>query len=97
VEAYWVHATSDELVKQSDPFIFNGAMFALNSFAGHTFQIREMPGQKSGVCGDADGDFDAAPLDVGIPHNEMCRISYFTVNYNRDQSKSSEMKTMKMK
>lgn len=73
VEIYWVHASTGELVKQSDPFIFNGASFNLSSFAGHKFQVRELPGQKSGLCGDADSE------------DRNCRITYFTVNTNYDQ------------
>ncbi len=36
---------------QSDPFIYNGATFSLNSFVTHAFEAREMPG-KSGECKD---------------------------------------------
>ena len=77
IELYWVHSATDELVKQSDPFVYNGATFNLNSFVGHKFQVREMPGAKSGVCGDESENLGA-----------RCRISYFTVNSNYDQSKS---------
>lgn len=42
----------------------------LNSFVGHSFQIRELPGKKSGVC---EGE------------GQVCRIGTFTVNKNNDQ------------
>lgn len=50
VEIYWVHAGTGELVLQSSPHVFNGATFTLNSFVGHSFQARELPGKSSGVC-----------------------------------------------
>jgi hypothetical protein len=58
------------MVLQSTPDILAGASFALNSYVGHTFQIRELPGKKSGVCEGQD---------------QTCRIGTFTVNSNNDQ------------
>lgn len=58
------------MVLQSTPDILAGASFALNSFVGHSFQIRELPGKKTGVC---EGE------------GQVCRIGTFTVNENRDQ------------
>jgi hypothetical protein len=70
VELHWVHPETGEMVLQSTPDILAGATFALNSYVGHTFQVRELPGKKSGVC---EGD------------GEVCRIDMFTVNSNSDQ------------
>jgi len=77
IDVYWVHPDTKELVKQTDPFVYSGASLPLNSFAGHTFQVREIPGSKSGVCGDPDRE-----STIGT-----CRMTYFTVNDNHEQSK----------
>ena len=58
------------MVLQSTPDIMAGASFALNSFVTHSFQVRELPGKKSGVCEGTEGE---------------CRVDYFTVNENTDQ------------
>jgi hypothetical protein len=57
-------------VLQSTPDVLAGASFALNSFVSHSFQVRELPGKKSGVC-EGDGG--------------TCRVDYFSVNENHDQ------------
>lgn len=44
---------------------------SLNSFVGHSFEAREMPG-KSGKC---------------LGHDMTCRVGYFTVNKNDEQRK----------
>jgi len=49
-KAYWIHPQTNEMVLQSSPFIANGAVMSLNSFVGHSFQLREIPGKKSGLC-----------------------------------------------
>ena len=54
--------------------ILHGASFALNSFIGHTFQVRELPAKKTGVCAGED---------------ETCRVDHFTVNANQDQGEFS--------
>lgn len=71
VEIYWVHPNTGELMRQSDPHIFNGATFSLNSYLGHKFQATELPGIKSGVCGSV---------------RNTCRKNWFTVNENHDQA-----------
>jgi len=58
------------MVLQSTPDILHGASFALNSFVGHTFQVRELAAKKTGVCAGED---------------ETCRVDHFTVNANQDQ------------
>ena len=58
------------MVLQSTPDILAGATFALNSYVGHSFQIRELPGKHTGVCQGED---------------KVCRIASFTVNKNSDQ------------
>ena len=42
----------------------------LNSYVGHTFQVRELAAKKTGVCGGED---------------ETCKVDHFTVNTNQDQ------------
>lgn len=73
VEVYWMHVQTNELVIQSSPHVYNGATFNLNSFVGHKFELRELPGQKSGECGRKDSD------------DKSCRVNYLTVSENEDQ------------
>ena len=70
VDIHWIHPQTQEMVLQSTPDIMAGASFALNSFVTHSFQVRELPGKKSGVCEGTEGE---------------CRVDYFTVNENTDQ------------
>ena len=70
VEVHWIHPDTGEMVLQSTPDILHGASFALNSFVGHTFQVRELAAKKTGLCGGED---------------ETCRVDHFTVNANQDQ------------
>jgi hypothetical protein len=72
LEVYWVHPQTKEKSLQSDPHVLNGATFNLNSFITHHFEVRELPGTKTGVCGG---------------ENQSCRLGYFTVNKNEDQGK----------
>lgn len=73
LEVYWIHPDTKELVLQTNPLIYHGATFSLNSFVGHAFEVRELPASKTGVCGDVDSS------------NTECRRGYFTVNANNDQ------------
>ncbi len=75
VEIYWINPTTKEAVLQSDPFIYNGATFSLDSYVTHAFEAREMPG-KSGKCSSS-----------GKGSNNTCGVGYFTVNANSDQGK----------
>ncbi|KAL7476262.1 hypothetical protein ACHAW6_002140 [Cyclotella cf. meneghiniana] len=70
VEVHWVPPYQGEMVLQSKPDILNGASLNLNSYVGHTFQVRELPGKVSGVC---------------AGENQQCRIEHFTVNSNDNQ------------
>jgi hypothetical protein len=70
IEVYWIHPQTKQTLLQSDPFIYNGATFNLNSFVDHSFEAREMAG-KSGKCGGKD---------------HVCRVAYFAVNDNEDQA-----------
>jgi len=70
IDIHWIHPQTEELVLQSTPDVLAGASFALNSFVSHSFQVRELPGKKSGVC-EGDGG--------------TCRVDYFSVNENHDQ------------
>ena len=76
VEIHWIHPDTGELVLQSTPDILNGASMNLNSYVSHTFEVRELPGKKTGVC---EGE------------EQQCRVDYFTVNSNDDQSKFCQM------
>ena len=58
------------MVLQSTPDILHGASFSLNSYVSHTFEVRELPAKKTGVCAGED---------------ETCRVDHFTVNQNYDQ------------
>mmetsp|Transcript_19136 Transcript_19136/g.34508 ORF Transcript_19136/g.34508 Transcript_19136/m.34508 type:complete len:463 (+) Transcript_19136:190-1578(+) len=69
-EVHWVHPQTGEMVLQSTPDILHGASFALNSYVGHTFEVRELAAKKTGVCAGED---------------ETCRVDHFTVNSNVDQ------------
>ncbi len=71
MEIYWIHPQTKETLLQSDPFIYNGATFSLNSYASHAFEARELKSKK-GNCGGKDN---------------TCRVGYFTVNENVDQGK----------
>jgi len=68
----YVAPNGDDLILQSKPDLLNGANLNLNSFASHTFQVREMPGKISGVCAGED---------------QQCRSQTFTVNTNENQGK----------
>ncbi|KAL9188102.1 hypothetical protein ACHAXT_006480 [Thalassiosira profunda] len=70
VDVHWIHPDTGEMVLQSTPDILHGASFALNSYVGHAFQVRELPAKKTGVCGG---------------ESEECRVDHFTVNANQDQ------------
>ena len=70
VEVHWVHPDTGEMVLQSTPDILHGASFALNSYVGHTFEVRELAAKKTGVCAGED---------------QTCRVDHFTVNANQDQ------------
>jgi hypothetical protein len=69
VEIYWIHPSTGETMLQSDPFVYSGASFNLNSFVSHAFEAREIPG-KNGTCAGAEME---------------CRVGYFTVNSNDGQ------------
>ena len=69
-DIHWVNPDTGEMVLQSNPDVLNGASMDLNSYVGHTFQVRELPGKKTGVC---------------AGEGEVCRVDHFTVNTNADQ------------
>lgn len=54
----------------SAPHVFDGATFPLNTYVGHTFQLREVPNEHTGVCESED---------------QTCRVATFTVTENDDQ------------
>ena len=51
IEVYWVHPSTRDTARMSDPHVVNGAEFPLDSFVGHEFEIREIPGD-GGECKD---------------------------------------------
>lgn len=73
IEIYWIHIETGEMVLQTTPFVYNGATFNLNSFVGHSFQVRELASSSTGQCGDDD--------EIG-----SCRTDVFTVNENDSQT-----------
>ena len=54
----------------SNPNIMNGGDFALNSFIGHEFEVRELPSTRTGLCESKD---------------QTCRNGFFVVSENDDQ------------
>ena len=56
----------------STPHILSGADFALNSYMGHEFEVRELPSSKSGVCTQRSED-------------QTCGNGLFAVSENNDQ------------
>jgi hypothetical protein len=74
VEVYWIHPQTRAASLMSSPNVMNGASFPLNSFAGHEFEIRELPSATTGVCKGED---------------QVCRSAYFAVSENDDQGESS--------
>ena len=81
LEVHWINPSSGDLVIQSEPHIFHGASFTVNSYVGHKFQARELKSDKTGLCGGA--------IAGGVGNGEgdkHCYIGYFTVNENDDQS-----------
>ena len=72
IEIHWVDPVTGDMVLQSEPDILDGASLELDSFVGHTFEVRELPAKKTGVCA---GD------------DQTCRVNHFTVSGNSDQGK----------
>ncbi|KAL3767046.1 hypothetical protein ACHAWU_004544 [Discostella pseudostelligera] len=70
VEVHWVDPVSGEMVIQSEPDILDGASLNLDSYVGHTFEVRELPAKKTGVC---------------AGEEQTCRVDHFTVSSNNDQ------------
>ena len=58
------------MVLQSTPDVLNGASLSLNSYAGHNFEVRELPAKKTMECGGEE---------------KQCRIDRFTVKSTQDQ------------
>mmetsp|Transcript_24881 Transcript_24881/g.58769 ORF Transcript_24881/g.58769 Transcript_24881/m.58769 type:complete len:469 (-) Transcript_24881:284-1690(-) len=70
VELYWIHPETREVALMTEPHILNGADFALNSYVGHMFELREVPSKSTGVCKSED---------------QTCRNGFFYVSENEDQ------------
>ncbi|KAL3773812.1 hypothetical protein ACHAW5_004105 [Stephanodiscus triporus] len=70
VEVHWINPDDGSFVLQSTPDILNGASLNLNSYVGHNFEVRELPGKKTGVCAGED---------------QTCRVDRFTVKSTHDQ------------
>jgi len=71
VEVYWVNPDTRDTVLMSNPNIANGGDFALNSFVGHEFEVRELPSVKTGLC--------------DLSDDQTCLNGYFVVSGNDDQ------------
>lgn len=68
IEIHWLHPETGEMVLQAED-ISHGASFSLNSFVGHSFQVRELP-TRGAHCGG---------------EGQTCRVDHFTVNENDAQ------------
>ena len=71
VQLFWIHPQTSERSLMSDPAIFNGASFPLNSFVGHAFEVREVPSPSTGKC-------SRAP-------DQKCRSAFFEVSAGDEQ------------
>eukprot|EP00540_Astrosyne_radiata_P006947 CAMPEP_0116841406 /NCGR_PEP_ID=MMETSP0418-20121206/10907_1 /TAXON_ID=1158023 /ORGANISM="Astrosyne radiata, Strain 13vi08-1A" /LENGTH=459 /DNA_ID=CAMNT_0004471829 /DNA_START=72 /DNA_END=1451 /DNA_ORIENTATION=- len=74
VSLYWVHPDTRETVLMSDPAIYDGATFPLNSFVGHMFELREMPSSETGVCASPDQTCRAATFEVSQHTDQVVRV-----------------------
>jgi hypothetical protein len=73
VEVRWIDPHGGGVpVLQSDPDLPHGASLELNSFAGHVFEVRELPSERTGACGAAG-------------EGRTCGVDRFAVNSNREQ------------
>ncbi|OEU07971.1 hypothetical protein FRACYDRAFT_212889 [Fragilariopsis cylindrus CCMP1102] len=72
VELYWIHPDTRVGSLMSTPHILSGADFALNSYMGHEFEVRELPSSKSGVC-------------TQRLEDQTCGNGLFAVSENNDQ------------
>lgn len=70
IEIYWINPHTNEALLQSNPVVYPGSTFALNSFRTHFFEVREVHG-KNGKC---------------IGQDDTCRVGHFIVNENDDQT-----------
>jgi hypothetical protein len=52
VELHWLDGKTKAPSLLSNPYIYDGAPFQLNTFVGHEFEVREVPSDKTGVCSD---------------------------------------------
>lgn len=77
VDVFWVNPDTGELIRQTEPFVYNGGTLPLTSYIGHTFEVRELPSSKTGYCGDPSNE-----ASVGT----ICRMGTFTVNENDQQT-----------
>lgn len=70
VEVHWINPDDGSMVLQSTPDVLNGASLSLNSYAGHNFEVRELPAKKTMEC---------------AGEEKQCRIDRFTVKSTQDQ------------
>lgn len=70
VEIHWINPDDGSMVLQSTPDDLNGASLSLNSYAGHNFEVRELPAKKTMEC---------------AGEEKQCRIDRFTVKSTQDQ------------
>ena len=68
---YWVHPTTGETVAMSPEPLAPGGEFPLNSYVGHTFEMRETPKAGSTMCSQSP--------------DKTCRRAEFQVSENQDQ------------
>uniref|UniRef100_A0A7S1Y7T8 Fe2OG dioxygenase domain-containing protein n=1 Tax=Grammatophora oceanica TaxID=210454 RepID=A0A7S1Y7T8_9STRA len=70
LEVYWV-SPQGEASMMTNPYLYDGATFPLNTFVGHRFEIREVPNAKTGDC---------------AGEEKVCRRAEFVVSENDDQA-----------
>jgi hypothetical protein len=70
VELSWIDPSTGDRIVMSDPYIIPGSDFTLNSFVSHSFEVKELPNTKTGLC---------------FGENSTCQVSFFTVNDHESQ------------
>jgi hypothetical protein len=50
VVVHWVHPSTGELVRFSDPYLYNGASLGFDSFVNHSFIFQEVLANETTAC-----------------------------------------------
>lgn len=73
VEVHWVHPITQQTSLMSAPHVSDGATFPLDTYVGHSFQLREVPHE---VTGESESN------------DQTCRVATFNVTEDEDQGRS---------